>query len=86
MALNELLIISIQTRLKGSLLIGHCKQELLLMLHNCPLSKADSCWRCVWGVFPLRGPCPHLWVYIPTRNVCAHVGFTPCRAVQGYAC
>lgn len=82
MALNELLIISIQTRLKGSLLIGHCKQEPLLMLHNCPLSKADSYWRCVRGLSPLGGLCSDLGVYIPIRNVCAHMGCLPCRAVH----
>jgi len=61
MALNELLIISIQTRLKGSLLIGHRKQEPLLVLHNCPRASparllrgarwGDALGRCV----PLRG-------------------------------
>lgn len=80
MALNELLIISIQTRLKGSLLIGHRKQEPLLVLHNCPLLEVHSAG--AWGVtlsemgWPSRGPCP-------PRGLCPHLGCVP---MQGCAC
>lgn len=70
MALNELLIISIQTRLKGSLLIGHCKQEPLVVLHNCPCARLrpllqstqqrDALGECVpcgvWGAHPCGVP------------------------------
>lgn len=67
MALNELLIISIQTRLKGSLLIGHCKQEPLLVLHNCPWARPAQPLRgAQWGnalgwCVPLRGGVVHQW-------------------------
>lgn len=81
MALNELLIISIQTRLKGSLLIGHRKQEPLLVLHNCPLLEVHGTG--VRGVtlsgmgWPSRGPCA------PPRVLCPHLGCVP---MQGCAC
>lgn len=80
MALNELLIISIQTRLKGSLLIGHRKQEPLLVLHNCPLLEVHGTG--VRGVtlsgmgWPSRGPCPPPGFCVPTWGV------RPCRAVH----
>lgn len=87
MALNELLIISIQTRLKGSLLIGHRKQELLLMLHSCPLLEvhskgvlgSDPVWD---GVAP-PGVCVPLQSLGPHLGLCAHAGL--CVPVQGYA-
>lgn len=87
MALNELLIISIQTRLKGSLLIGHRKQEPLLVLHNCPLLEVHSAG--AWGVtlsgmgWPSRGPCPPPGSVSPP-GVCAHAGL--CVLIWGYAC
>lgn len=82
MALNELLIISIQTRLKGSLLIGHRKQEPLLVLHNCPLLEVHGTG--VRGVtlsgmgWPSRGPCAPPGFCVPTWGVC------PCRAVRAH--
>lgn len=59
MALNELLIISIQTRLKGSLLIGHRKQEPLVVLHNCPWARLRPLLQGTWQGDALgqRMPC-----------------------------
>lgn len=93
MALNELLIISIQTRLKGSLLIGHCKQEPLLMLHNCPWARPARLLRGArWGdalgwCVPLRGGVVRLRGVLVWGCACPHVHARQrlCVPIWGYA-
>lgn len=96
MALNELLIISIQTRLKGSLLIGHHKQEPLLMLHNCPQASPAPLLRGVqwgdalgWWVSPAGsaslGLCVPGWGCVCLSRV-VHTCLELCMRVWGCTC
>lgn len=87
MALNELLIISIQTRLKGSLLIGHCKQEPLVVLHNCPWARLRPLLQggggCSGAACALRGlQCPSMWS--ACLELCMHVW--DCTSPSGVLC
>lgn len=87
MALNELLIISIQTRLKGSLLIGHLKQEPLLVLHNCPPARGlPACsGGTVWGVCLSGAVRVRLGLCMPSWGcTCLPIGLY--MHIQGCAC